>query len=413
MNSTTSRLLLRVLLPILFIQPVMAQAAALYNESCYLQRNPDVVTGWVQKGKSAYDHWMQYGHKEGRIPDCRGMTPPPIGSAPPGHSQPVSPAPPSSPSPSPVPSGSENTIVGPGGNPVQISVDSDRFGGAVASLRWNNVEFINSHDHGRQLQTAVQYDGYAECNNPTEAGSSHDRSKSTSRLLSQSKTSASQLSNQIQMAYWSYGKVTGACQKGLDPRIKSPLSNTILSKKITIGAFGDPQIVDYSISIAYAKGDATSQVIYELLTGYLNSEFKRFFFVTQKTGKLNEYLGSELRDISGNGFPAGSYLGQSPRKQKFDPVILSNPSGSHAMGAYISPGQITACGSDFGYGIFHFNLGGSGPKGAGTNKWNMAAYDSANNRCIVNGKRSFKVFLAVGTLADVHAKIARLIKVAP
>ncbi len=29
---------------------------------------------------------------------------------------------------------------------------SNRTAGAVDSLVWNNKEFINSHDHGRQLQ---------------------------------------------------------------------------------------------------------------------------------------------------------------------------------------------------------------------------------------------------------------------
>jgi hypothetical protein len=191
------------------------------------------------------------------------------------------------------------------------------------------------------------------------------------------------------------------------------LSNTILEKNISIGAFGDPQIISYALQVTHQQRDVSSQVIYELLTGYLNNDFKRFFFVSKTGGVLNEYLASDLKDISGNGFPAGSFMGQSSKKRQFDPVILSNASGSHAMGVYMPASQIVRCGGGFGYAVFHFNLGGSGPNGAGTNKWNMAAYEDVNGKCIVNNARAFKVYLAVGTLAEVHGKLVKLFKSAP
>jgi len=49
-----------------------------------------------------------------------------------------------------------------------------RFGGAIASLRWNNKEFVDIQDHGREIQTAWQGDNAGECFNPTEAGSAKD-----------------------------------------------------------------------------------------------------------------------------------------------------------------------------------------------------------------------------------------------
>lgn len=374
------------------------QSNGVFNEACYLQRYPDVVTGWVNNGGKAIDHWLRHGQYEGRIPDCRGMAQP-------------APAPAPGPNPPPV-SGSTYTIVGAGPRPIEISVDPNRFAGSVTSLKWNGVEFVNIHDHGRQIQTAIQLDGFGECNNPTEAGSSHDvKSKtSTSKLLAHSKIASNQMANSIKMAYWSYRKLTGACPKGIDSRLTSPLSNTVLDKRITIGAFGDNQIVSYALAINHGPRDLTQSVVYEFLTGYLNSEFKRFFFVNSQNGALNEFLASELKDISGNGFPPGSYQAHSPRKKPFDPIILSNPSGSHAMAAYVPPSQITSCGAGFGYAAFHFNLGGSGPKGSGTNKWNMASYESVNSKCIVNGVRRYNVYIAVGTLAEVHTKLQTLIR---
>ena len=80
------------------------------------------------------------------------------------------------------------------------------------------------------------------------------------------------------------------------------------------------------------------------------------------------------------------------------------------MAAYVPPSQINSCGAGFGYAAFHFNLGGAGPKGAGTNKWNMASYESVNSKCIVNGVRRYNVYIAVGTLAEVHSKLQTLIR---
>src|SRR5579885_1853981 len=64
-----------------------------------------------------------------------------------------------------------------------------RVAGAIHSLRWNGKEFLDSFDHGRQLQSASHFDCVGDfCPdtfNPTEAGSRADGTgpKSSSRLL--------------------------------------------------------------------------------------------------------------------------------------------------------------------------------------------------------------------------------------
>jgi hypothetical protein len=67
--------------------------------------------------------------------------------------------------------------VGP--SPLVIST-TERLAGAIDSLTWNGKEFINSWDHGRQLQTAAFIEKFGECYNPTEAGSSSDGTGPTS-----------------------------------------------------------------------------------------------------------------------------------------------------------------------------------------------------------------------------------------
>jgi hypothetical protein len=60
---------------------------------------------------------------------------------------------------------------------------SARYAGAVASLTFRGVEYIDIKDHGRQMQSASSVDSLGECYNPTEAGNRADRGRSTSRLL--------------------------------------------------------------------------------------------------------------------------------------------------------------------------------------------------------------------------------------
>ena len=70
-----------------------------------------------------------------------------------------------------------------------VITTTSRLAGAIHSLTWNGCEFINSTDHGRQLQSASNFDAGSriknETYNPTEAGSRFDGAgdDSTSILL--------------------------------------------------------------------------------------------------------------------------------------------------------------------------------------------------------------------------------------
>ena len=70
-----------------------------------------------------------------------------------------------------------------------VITTTSRLAGAIHSLTWNGLEFIDSTDHGRQLQSASNFDAGSrfvpETFNPTEAGSRFDGAgpKSSSVLL--------------------------------------------------------------------------------------------------------------------------------------------------------------------------------------------------------------------------------------
>ena len=59
-----------------------------------------------------------------------------------------------------------------------VITTTSRVAGAIHSLTWNGLEFIDSTDHGRQMQSAANFDANSrfvpETFNPTEAGSRFD-----------------------------------------------------------------------------------------------------------------------------------------------------------------------------------------------------------------------------------------------
>src|SRR3982751_3635344 len=85
----------------------------------------------------------------------------------------------------------DSVIRGKAGASEIVITTTERLAGAIHSLTWDGKEFIDSHDHGRQLQSAASFDCgsskefWAECFNPTEAGSRTDGTgdKSSSKLL--------------------------------------------------------------------------------------------------------------------------------------------------------------------------------------------------------------------------------------
>src|SRR5262249_59749765 len=66
------------------------------------------------------------------------------------------------------------TIYGAFKDRVVMVTATGRAAGAIESLQWGDTEFLDAHDHGRDLQSAVSFDGLTECDNPTEAGASRD-----------------------------------------------------------------------------------------------------------------------------------------------------------------------------------------------------------------------------------------------
>jgi len=270
-----------------------------------------------------------------------------------------------------------------GGGGITIRTTS-RLAGAIHSLTWNGKEFIDSHDHGRQLQSAVNLDVAErmrpETFNPTEAGSMNDGAgpTSTSRLLDLSTTQNS-LKTRVQMAFW---LAPGQNSGGHPARSKALLSDHILEKKVTIGYKGMPRVIVHEVTFHLPPNEKHRYAQFEVLTGYMPPEFERFWALNPASGKLMP-------------------LTDGPGEQRH-PVILATASGSHAMGC-MTPNVAEGKGwSGPGYGRFRFDR-------EKVVKWNTV-FRLKNPKRVPSGAYFFLSFVVVGELENVRRDMVFLLK---
>jgi hypothetical protein len=268
-------------------------------------------------------------------------------------------------------------------NSLLVIKTSSRVAGTIDSLTWKNKEFINKHDHGRELQSAAHFDGYGECYNPTEGGSRADgaRPVSTSILRSLS-ASGNVLTAKTQMAFWLRpGETSTLCGStpGGVAQNKHELSDYFLDKKVTIGFQGIPNVIEHLVT--FTVPNQHNSAVFEALTGYMPSEFSSFWTYDPKTQKLNP-------------------LSDGPGEQNL-PVILATPDGQYAMGVY-SPDLPDPKYPSTGYGRFRFNL--PGPPENSTVKWNCVFRRSP----VPAGSYNFRCYSIVGTLQQVTSGMDKL-----
>jgi hypothetical protein len=201
-----------------------------------------------------------------------------------------------------------------------VLTTTSRVAGAIHSLTWNGREFLDSYDHGRQLQSASNLDlgrkFIPEVFNPTEAGSGADGTgpKSSSRLL-RLNVSGGELTSLTRMAFW---LAPGEKSEGHPAYNDRVLSDHLLAKRVRIGYKGLPHAIDYRVTFTIPKGEHHTFAQFEAVTGYTPPGFSRFWKYDAGAEKLRP-------------------LDDGPGEQGA-PVVLATPTGSHAMGVY-SPEQ--------------------------------------------------------------------------
>ena len=266
-----------------------------------------------------------------------------------------------------------------GGKPLVIRTTS-RLAGAIDSVKWDGVEFIDSHDHGRQLQSALNADVdgvfHVECYNPTEAGSVVDAlgPKSTSRLEFLS-TKDGLLTTRTQMAYWlAPGRKSG----GHLAQNTTLLSGHILNKQVRIGRPGMDHVLDYKVTFTVPADRPHKFLQFEALTGYMPWSFSEELRFDAKTETL---------------VPLPRQNGEQR-----DPVVLSTPSGSHAMGVF-TPERPRAGQPVVGFGRFKFEH-------EKVVKWNCVFRLRQDKP--IPPHHSFQLYVVIGTREDCRRTLAAL-----
>jgi hypothetical protein len=272
-----------------------------------------------------------------------------------------------------------------------VITTTPRLAGAIHSLTWNGREFIDSADHGRQLQSASAFDkGTAWSNseefNPTEAGSVRDgdQQTSTSRLLHKV-TGPDFLQTTIQMSYWLPPE---GMSGGKPAKNKTALSNHLLTKRVQIGYMNLPNVIDYRVTFSVPAGERHTRAQFEALTGYMPAEFHKFYAVVPDKTELQ---------------PLDPGPGEQPH-----PVIAANEAGTHAMGIWTPTAQPVGF-TRVGYGRFVFEK-------EKVTKWNcvfrkVIEKDAAGESIpLAAGEYSFQMFVIVGDLNTVHKSMLALQK---
>ena len=214
------------------------------------------------------------------------------------------------------------------GQPIVVSASVDRFAGAIDSLTFRGVQYINTYDHGRELAVALQVDGLGECFNPTEPGSFDDASGPTSSSILQSISNAGNvLSTQTNMVNWLRpGEPSHSPCPGINPPVgvnPTYVSNYILNKTISVYSGSVPNLFIFNAAITVP--DTHNSTNTEAATAYLPSSFSTFLNYDRTSRTLTK-LTATATDPASNGLTPALYM----------PVIVATPNGSNAMGV-ISP----------------------------------------------------------------------------
>jgi hypothetical protein len=172
------------------------------------------------------------------------------------------------------------------------------------------------------------------------------------------------------MAFW---LKPGEASEGRPARNATPLSEHVLSKKVTIGFRDLPNVVEHVATFTVPASESCSFAQFESLTGYMPAEFSRFLVFDPATGATRP-------------------LADGPGEQKL-PVVFATESGSHAMGIFSpEPGA--------SYGRWRFPA-------EKVVKWNCV-FRVRKREGVASGDYAYRHCVPVGTLEDVVAAMKRL-----
>ena len=275
-----------------------------------------------------------------------------------------------------------------GGFPLTIKT-TDRLAGAIDSLTWNGKEFVNSYDHGRQLQYMWQKDGLGECYNPTEAGTYLDDvgPNSTSILNYINKPNVNTLVTGNFPGYWARPATPSFFCTGATTAVNTELATPdYFAKQVQIGHGNLANVVKLNASINVTK--PFDRLFVETPASFLDSSLTRMWRYNPKTSNLVEQ------------FEEAKYKASifSYRRIETTPPILSTPDGKYAVGAWATGASKNR---HITYSLLKYP--NTDPKQAS----NIISI-SNNEDFVPVGQLNYESFLIVGTLDSVKASMNAL-----
>lgn len=272
------------------------------------------------------------------------------------------------------------------GKPLEITI-TKRLSGAIHSLKWNNKEFVNSYDHGRQIQYAWQVNSFGECLNPTEAGSKSDSvgESSTSRLITAC-VSNEKIVTKNNPAYWTAPGEGAICANGATTGLNTTLAaEDEFSKEVTIGYEGIENILHFKGNINLKKKAGTLAVAAPVL--YLTHEFNTFYTYNPTTGTMVPLDWSNGTQYASDIF---AY-------EQHEPLVVATSDGAYALGIYGKNAHYTALKSP------------NSDVAKATNSVQVSIYQGASS--VKN--YTYESFIALGTMQDVQTAISFLFEKVP
>lgn len=255
------------------------------------------------------------------------------------------------------------------GEPLTM-VSEARFAGAVSSLLYRGIDYVDRSDHGRLFQGAVQYGGLGEALNPTQGGASRDRAASTSRLMV-ANVGGALWDVTTQAAYWLRPRDRWT-PPGEDPQRaanRTRLSDTLITHRHRFGALADPRAV--AAEAIFTLAAPQPSVVVEAFTLYAPAAFSVFHSFRDGMLTLDETVESQ------------------PGERAW-PTVVSTPDGAHAF-ALVSRAQ-----RPVGYGRGRFPT---------CSKLNLV-FRPPNGLEV--GSHSYPAAWTLGTLVEVAATLGAL-----
>lgn len=343
-----------------------------FHSDQYLSYYADVNSAYGGRRSGAIRHYLQFGASEGRY----GYRPDLV-------------------------SGykgrwvARNATNSPQGADLLTVSGSSRVAGAIDSVFWKNMEFINAYDHGREVQPAVFVNGQGMCNNPTLAGGDYDGvGNPTHSVLEGAWSNGRTFAAQVLPAYWTApGQYGGSALCPLAPNYSAVnttyASNYRMNTQTQVG-YKYPDVIRLDTSVVIPEN--VSSLMIEASTGYLTGEMTYFYAYDLAAN----YAGGSKTMVS-----LSTFNGEQNK-----PLVVSDSSGNKAMGVW-SPGLpqpgLPSPLNNYGYGVGRFP-DASRPANA-TMKWNVVYRYGATNK---GTSFSYTTYMVVGTKANVAARMDQI-----